>query len=98
MLESQECGYRLTVQDGSLRSAIGPITIQEFAQVVKCEDDRANYLVKEVVDCQPSGVKFAEAPIFMDFIVTGSSPVKISESFQVRRVSGRGKPLSTMPY
>lgn len=88
MCESKEFGFRLTVQDGSLRRAIGPITVREFAQVVKCKDDGVNYLVKAVVDCQPSGITFADAPILMDFMVTGSSPAKIAESHQVRRLSG----------
>ena len=81
--ESKEHGFRLTVQDGSLHSSIGPITIQEFAQVVRCESDGHEYLVKTVVDCQPSGVKFPDKPLLMDFLVEDASSANASETPQV---------------
>lgn len=81
--ESKEHGFRLTVQDGSLHSPIGPITVQHFAQVVKCENDGQAYLAKTVVDCQPCGVKFPDKPLWMDFILKDASSINISETFQV---------------
>lgn len=84
MHESRTHGFRLTVQPGSLPGAIGPITIQEFAQVVKCETDGQEYLVKMVVDCQPSGVNFpVDKPLWMDFIVEDTSFSNLSDTSKV---------------
>ena len=92
VLESKEHGFRLTVPDGSLHGAIGPITVQEFAQVVKCKDDGQDYLIKAVADCQPSGIEFPEIPLFMDFLLKGCPPANISQSFEVRAVPEGGQP------
>lgn len=91
MHESKEHGFRLTVQDGSLRSPIGPITVQEFAQVVRCEDNGQDYLVKSVVDCRPSGATFLDKPLLMDFRTEEISSIDISGVEQVRSSWGSGK-------
>ena len=84
MHESKELGFRLTVQDGSLERAIGPITIQECVQVVKDENDGQSYLVKAVVDSQPSGAKIPDIkPLLTDLFVEDTSLTTISKSFQV---------------
>ena len=81
--EWKEHGFRLTVQKGSLHRAIGPIKIQEFFQVVKCEDDSQFYLVKTRVDCQPSGTTFPDNSLLMDFMVKDTPVDKIAQTFQV---------------
>lgn len=92
MRESKEHGFRLTVPEGSLNSAIGPITVQQFARVVKCEDDGKDYLVKAIVDCQPSGSKFPEIPILLDFAVADGLSGKSLEPRQVRDVPRQSEP------
>lgn len=83
MHESEEHGFRLTVRNGSLDSSIGPIYIQQVAQVVQCQDDGRDYLVKTMVDCRPSGAEFSGRPLLMDFRVQDISYAKISETCQV---------------
>lgn len=83
MHESTEHGFRLTVQDGSLHSPIGPISVQRFAQVVESENGDQSYLARMLVDCQPCGAEFPDRPLWMDFMVKGISPTKASETFQV---------------
>ena len=105
--EWKEHGFRLTVQKGSLHRAIGPIKIQEFFQVVKCEDDSQFYLVKTRVDCQPSGTTFPDNSLLMDFMVKDTPVDKIAQTFQVcvctvpkcgqLLQSRQGRSKSTMP-
>ena len=85
--ESKERGFRLTVQEGSLDREIGPICIQDFAQVIQCKDDGQGYLVKTVVDCQPPGIQFPDVPLLMDFMVEDTS-----EPLQVCGIQHYGKP------
>lgn len=73
----------MTVQDGSLHSPIGPITLQSFAQVVKCENNGHDYLLKIVVDCLPSGAKFPDKPLLMDFRIEDACSSDLSETVQV---------------
>lgn len=70
---SREHGFRLTVPDGSLPRPIGPITVQDTARVVKCENDSDSYLVTTVANCQPAGIRFSVKPLFMDFLVEDTS-------------------------
>lgn len=98
--ESEEHGFRLLVQKGSLRCAIGPITIQEFPRVVKCEDGNQEYLVRAVVDCQPSGVQFRSASLLMDFRIEDTPRAKILQSFQVsltQKHDTRSEPRHSLP-
>lgn len=79
MHESRRHGFRLTVQDGSLSSPIGPIQVEDIFREIKCEDDSDSYLTTTVVNCLPAGIQFSDKPLFMDFLVDDTYNDDISD-------------------
>lgn len=74
MFSSAEDGIRMHIRAGCLRASQmpGPITIRVSERyLVQCVEE--SFLVSEVVDCQPSGMKFDE-PLHLDF--------RIKENFE----------------
>lgn len=60
-------GVRLLVPGSSLRDGIGPITVEETAELVNGNDDSV-LVVMQVVHCLPAPCSF-EVPLMLDFVV-----------------------------
>ena len=60
-------GICLSVPRNSLRCGIGPITVEETAEVVN-SDDEFVFVVMQVVHCLPAPCSF-KTPLTLDFVV-----------------------------
>jgi len=63
----QGCGVSLAVPRNSLRGGIGPVTVEDTAEVVSSRDGSV-LIAMQVVHCLPSPCSF-EAPLTLDFVV-----------------------------